>query len=117
MQAPKRRSTRFGELPSTVAQYFAATNDHDVDGILALFADRAVVKDEGQEHRGSVAICKWMREAIAKYDVAVEPAGVVERDGKTIVTGLVSGNFPGSPVSLRHEFTLDDGKIVRLEIG
>ena len=42
---------------------------------------------------------------------------MVERDGQTIVTGLVSGNFPGSPVSLRHEFTLDHEKIIRLEIG
>jgi hypothetical protein len=42
---------------------------------------------------------------------------VAKAGGKTVVTGLVSGNFPGSPVRLRHEFTFDRRKIARLEIG
>jgi hypothetical protein len=105
------------KLPSTLARYFAAMNDHDLDGMLAVFAGRAVVKDEGRVHRGSAAIRRWMRETIAKYDFTVEPTGVAERDGTTVVTGLVSGHFPGSPVSLRHAFSLDGEKIVRLEIG
>jgi hypothetical protein len=103
-------------LPSVIARYFTATNSHDVDGMLVHFADGAVVKDEGREHRGAAAVRDWMREAIARYAFAVEPTGIAEVGDKTVVTGLVSGNFPGSPVSLRHEFTLEDEKIVRLEI-
>jgi hypothetical protein len=113
-QANRRSTTR---LPSTLARYFTATNGHDLDGMLALFAHGAVVKDEGREYRGAVAIREWMRAATAKYAFQVEPTGVVELDGKTVVTGLVSGNFPGTPVSLRHEFTLEDDQIVHLEIG
>lgn len=106
------------KLSSTLARYFAATNDHDVDGMLVLFTDRALVKDEGQDHRGSVAIRNWIRETIRKYDFKVEPTDVVELDDRTaVVTGMVSGNFPGSPLSLRHEFTLDGEKIAHLEIG
>jgi hypothetical protein len=117
MRPANRRSTVSTRLPSTLAKYFAATNSHDVDGILVLFADGAVVKDEGREHRGAVAIREWMSEAIARYAFKVELTGVAEVDDKTVVTGLVSGNFPGTPVSLRHEFTLEDEKIVHLEIG
>ena len=105
------------KLPSTLARYFAATNDHNVEGMLAGFSDRAIVKDEGRAHRGAAAIRKWMRETIEKYDFKVEPTGVAERGGKTVVTALVSGSFPGSPVSLRYEFTLDAEQIIHLEIA
>ena len=104
-------------LSSTLATYFAAANEHDVNGMIAVFADGAIVKDEGHEHRGPVAIRRWMNETIKKYDFKVEPTGVAEQGGKTVVTGLISGNFPGSPVSLRYAFTLDHEKITRLEIG
>jgi hypothetical protein len=39
-----------------------------------------------------------------------------EGTGTTVVTGLVSGTFPGSPVRLRYSFTVHVGKIARLEI-
>jgi hypothetical protein len=105
------------KLPSVLERYFAAINDHDVEGMLEVFSARAIVKDEGRAHRGAVAIRKWMTEAIEKYDFKVEPTGVADRGGKTAVTGLTSGTFPGSPVSLRYKFTLDDDKVVHLEIG
>jgi hypothetical protein len=105
------------KLPATLARYFAAKNAHDVNGVLEVFGARAIVKDEGREHRGAVAISKWIMESFEKYEFKVEPTGVATRDADTIVTGLVSGNFPGSPVSLRHKFTLDGDQIVHLEIG
>jgi len=105
------------KIPETLSRYFTAASAHDVEGMSALFAEGAVVRDEGREHRGLAAIRAWMQEAIEKYDYTVEPTAFAKREGKSIVTGLVSGNFPGSPVSLRHEFTLAGEKIARLEIG
>ncbi len=105
------------KLSPTLATYFAATNQHDVTGMLAVFSDAAVVKDEGQEHRGLGAIRDWMTETIAKYDFKVEPTAVAEANTATVVTGRVSGTFPGSPVSLRYTFTLHEERIARLEIG
>jgi len=104
-------------LPTLLARYFTATNSHDVPTMIALFSDTAVVKDEGKEHRGIVAIRKWAEEAIRQYDFKVEPTGIAEAAGKTVVTGTVSGTFPGSPVQLRHAFSFDQEKIARLEIG
>ena len=40
------------QMHTTLERYFAATNRHDVAGMIADFADDAVVKDEGHEHRG-----------------------------------------------------------------
>jgi len=41
---------------------------------------------------------------------------VSTRDGKVVVTGKVSGNFPGSPISLQHIFEIEGDRIVSLEI-
>jgi hypothetical protein len=54
-------------------------------------------------------------EAGEKYHHTVEPLSVTERDGKTVVTAKVSGNFPGR-VNLDHIFELHGDKIVSLEI-
>lgn len=104
------------KLPEPIAAYFAATNSHNVDAMLALFAGTAIVKDEGQERRGLAAIREWMEEANKKYRFTVEVTGLAEVNGNPVVTGRVSGTFPGSPVDLRHFFTLAGEKITRLEI-
>ena len=104
-------------LPEPLAAYFTAKNKHDIDAMLAPFSEDAVIKDEGQERRGLAAIREWMEETTRKYRVTVEVRDVAEAHGKAVVTGLVSGNFPGSPAELRYAFTLDGGKVAHLEIG
>lgn len=37
------------KLPEPIAAYFAGTNNHHLEAMLAAFTDGAVVKDEGQE--------------------------------------------------------------------
>ena len=44
------------QLPQALAQYFAAKNSYDIDGMVAQFDDDASVRDEGQEYRGRAAI-------------------------------------------------------------
>jgi ketosteroid isomerase-like protein len=104
-------------LPEPLSAYFAAKNRHDIDAMLAPFAANAVVKDESRERRGRAAIGEWMEETTRKYRATVEVTGAIEADGGTVVTGLVSGSFPGSPAVLHFAFTLEGGKVVRLEIG
>jgi ketosteroid isomerase-like protein len=96
--------------------YFAAKNRHDVDAMLDCFAQDAIVLDEARERRGKTAIRQWIEETTRKYRVSVEVLDASESEGNSVVAGLVSGNFPGSPVKLRYAFALSDGRIVRLEI-
>jgi hypothetical protein len=103
-------------LPSPLSSYFAGQNAHDVDGMLAPFSDTAVVKDEGQEYRGARAIRGWMEETTRRYRPMVEVKDVEDAGGITIATVIVSGQFPGSPVTLRYEFALAGHEIARLEI-
>ena len=106
-----------GQIPASIAAYFAAKNRRDIDAMLTPFAAAALVRDEGGEHRGHAAIRSWMEATTRKYHVTVEPQEVEERDGRTVVVGLVSGNFPGSPVRLRYGFILSPDGISRLEIA
>jgi ketosteroid isomerase-like protein len=103
-------------LPHPLPAYFKAANAHDVEASVACFADDAIVRDEGKDISGSAAIREWKDRTNALYGTAIETTAVDQVDDKTIVTALVSGNFPGSPVQLRYCFRLDGGKIAALEI-
>ncbi len=105
------------KLHSTLQRYFAATNRHDVVGMIAGFADDAVVKDEGRHHRGVPAIREWMNQTIRKYNFRAEPTNVARANDRTAVSVTVSGDFPGSPIAVTYWFKLEGQKIARLEIG
>ena len=106
------------KLHPTLESYFAATNRHDVDGMIAAFAEDAVVQDERQQHRGTSAIRAWIVDTIRKYDFTAEPTSVVHSNDEMVVSVTVSGTFPGSPITLRYRFRLGVGeKIARLEIA
>jgi hypothetical protein len=101
------------KLPGPIEAYFAAANAHDADAAAACFTRDAVVRDEGRDR---TAIRDWSEEVSRNYKPTVSVLGIAQAGGKTIVTGRVSGNFPGSPIELRHIFTLEGDRIARLEI-
>lgn len=105
------------KLVGPVASYIAAANAQDVEAMMAIFNEEAVVRDEGKDRRGIAAIRQWAVEVSRKYRPTVEALDVARTEGKTILSGRVSGDFPGSPVDLRYVFTLTGGKIECLEIS
>ena len=84
--------------------------------MLACFAEDAVVVDEAQERRGHSMIREWIESSTTRHRVTADAIDVLERDGKTTVTCLLSGDIPGSPVKLRYVFSLSETMIMRLEI-
>jgi len=104
-------------LTGPVANYIAAANAQDVDAVAANFSEAAVVRDERQSHQGIAAIRQWAAEVSSKYHPTVEALDVAHTDGRTLLTARVSGDFPGSPIDLRYDFTVTGGKIERLEIS
>jgi ketosteroid isomerase-like protein len=103
-------------LPAPIAIYIAAENRGDTEALAHCFAEDAVVRDEGQTIEGLAAIKRWKAETKKKYQHTVEPLAAAQKDGKTIVTNRLTGNFPGSPIELEFAFTLDGDKITSLEI-
>ena len=102
-------------LPKPIATYFAA-DKNDSETLSQCFTENAVVNDEGHTHKGRAAIREWKTDASAKYEYRCEPFACEEKDGKTVVTSHLVGNFPGSPVDLRFFFKLEGDKIASLEI-
>jgi hypothetical protein len=105
------------DLPQPIAAYIAAENGQDTEAVARCFADDAVVRDEGRSIKGLAAIKRWKAETKKKYQHTVEPLKLVQRDGKTVVTNRLTGNFPGSPIDVEFVFRLEGNKIASLEIG
>lgn len=105
------------KLPKVLADYFAATNAHDVSAMIAAFAEDGTVHDEGRDHAGVGAIRAWMKETIEKYDYKVEPIESSRSNSRAIVLVSLRGKFPGSPITLQYAFTLSGERVARLEIG
>ena len=108
-------ATRSLNLPNPVAAYFTS-DEGDGEAVSRCFTENAVVKDEGHTHKGRAAIKAWKTDAAAKYQYTCEPSACEEKDGKTVVTCHLVGNFPGSPVDLRFIFKLEGDKIASLEV-
>ena len=102
-------------LPKPIAAYFAADKG-DSETLSQCFTENAVVKDEGHTHKGRAAIKAWKADVSTKYKYTCEPLACEEKDGKTVVTCHLVGNFPGSPVDLRFFFKLEGDKIASLEV-
>jgi len=102
-------------LPQPIAAYFAADRV-DADALLQCFIEGAVVKDEGETYTGLDAIRKWKADVAAKYAYTTEPLESEQKNGMTVVTSRLNGNFPGSPVNLRFFFRLERDKIAFLEV-
>jgi hypothetical protein len=110
-----KHATESLSLPKPIAAYFAADSG-DGEGVSRCFTENAVVKDEGQTHKGRAAIKAWKSDTSSKYEYTSEPFACEEKDGKIVVTSHLVGNFPGTPVDIRYFFKLEADKIALLEI-
>jgi len=104
------------ELPGPIGAYFEADRSRDAEAVAACFGEAGTVTDERRTHRGPEAIRRWKAQASAAFAYTVHPFALAQEGGRTVVTGRVAGDFPGSPVDLRYVFTLDGNRIAALEI-
>jgi diaminopimelate epimerase len=111
-----RGETMSIHLPPPIDIYIKAENSGNVARLSACFAADATVRDESQSYESLAAIMEWKAETKKKYNHTVEPLKVEERDGKTVVEAKLTGDFPGSPVTVEFSFLLEGNMIVSLEI-
>jgi hypothetical protein len=103
-------------LPRPIQSYIDASNAHDVQSILACFADDATVRDENTTHRGKIDIERWATETIEKYKFQFKTLSTEEHDREIVVRIEISGTFPGSPITLDYRFAIANKKIASLVI-
>lgn len=106
-------------LAEPIATYFRAKGSEDPAEVLGCFSTDAVIVDTGEnmEMKGHDAIRKWLTGTVASYNLTTEVTRAVEQGDETVVTALVSGDFPGSPIEFDYGFVVRDGKIDRLVIS
>jgi len=109
--------TKPTDLPLVIEAYYAASNNHDIDRLVACFAEDARVRDDGEDLVGRDAIRHWAIKARDNYNATSEVLSHDPKDGADFVTAKVSGTFPGSPIELTYRFGLKDGQIASLAIA
>ena len=104
--------------PAVITRYFAAQAARNFDTLVTLFADDAIVIDEGKTRRGTKEIRAWRENVASVYEYTTDLVGVEAADEREYVARVhLEGNFPGGTVDLHYRFTVDGDSIRRLEIA
>ena len=104
--------------PAVITRYFAAQAARNFDTLVTLFADDAIVIDEGKTRRGTKEIRAWRENVASVYEYTTDLVGVKAADeGEYVACVHLEGNFPGGTVDLHYRFTVDGDSIRRLEIA
>ncbi len=78
-----------------IRRYFELDADRD---IVALFSADATVVDEGETRRGIAEIRAWQIGPASKYTDTTQILDTVAlAAGRYVVTGRLTGDFPGAP--------------------
>jgi ketosteroid isomerase-like protein len=96
-----------------VRHYLARAAASDLDAYVAQFTDDAVVEDEDRLHHGRSAIRAW-RAGTPRVDQRLRTVEETAEGYRADVE--VSGDFPGSPVTLTYRFDVAQEGIRRLTI-
>jgi ketosteroid isomerase-like protein len=105
-------------VPEVITRYFEADSRRDIDAIVTLFTDDAIVVDAGETRRGTSEIRAWQAGPASQYQYTTEVLGT-ESTGRDeyVVTGRLDGNFPGGTAELKWRFTVAGDRISDLHIA
>jgi hypothetical protein len=120
MQTSSRPTKALTALSLPVAAYVEATNSFELERLVSLFADDALVNDQLRDYWGKSAIREWAEHDIVGQRLTMDVTHVIQHYGNLIVTANVSGKFDmtGLPDPLVHAFyfTPHGDQIVQLII-
>ena len=107
-----------GTVPDVVRRYFELDAARDVEAIIALFTEDATVIDEGETRHGTTEIRAWQVGPASTYTYTTEVFGGEAHgaDGY-LVSGRLTGNFPGGTADLKWAFAVAGDRIARLVIA
>jgi hypothetical protein len=107
-------------LPSLVSAFVEATNSFDLERLMVIFADDALVNDQLRDYWGKPAIRDWAEREIIGERLTIAVTKVVKHYGSFIVTAEVDGNFDKrglpDPLVLAFYFTPHNDVIIQLII-
>jgi hypothetical protein len=84
-----------------VAAYVEATNSFDLEGLVAVIADDALVNDQLRHYWGKPAIREWAARDIIGQNLTMDVTTVIEHYGNFIVTATIVGDREARPFNSR----------------
>jgi len=110
--------SRLEGVPDVIRRYFVLDVDREIDSIVALFSDDATVVDEGETRHGTTAIRAWQTGPASQYTYTTDVLGTDALSAERfVVTGRLTGNFPGGIAELNWDFTVAGDRISQLVIA
>ena len=103
-----------------VVAYVEATNNFNLEGLLDLFADDALVNDQRRDYWRKPAIREWAADDVVGQSLIMDVTAVIEHYGSLIVTANVGRKFDMTglrgPLVHAYYFTVHGDRIVQLII-
>jgi ketosteroid isomerase-like protein len=107
-------------LPPPIDAFVRAVNNFDLEGLVALFADDALVNDQLHDYWGKAAIRDWAREDIIGDKFTMFVVKAVKHYENYIVTAHADGEYDKKglphPLTLSFYFSSSGEQIVQLII-
>jgi len=107
-------------IPAPVSAYIAATNNFDIEALMATFAEDALVNDHRNEFDTRDAIRNWARREIVGDRVTMQVTGSTCRGNAVAITANIDGNFDKTslpdPLVLTFYFSVSGERIDQLII-
>ena len=108
------------ELPGAVGAFVDAVNAGNLDALLDVFADDALVNDQLQAFWGKPRIREWAADDVVGERLTMRVVRAVDHYGGCVLTAHVDGNFDKrglpDPLALTFHFSLYESKAVQLII-
>lgn len=106
------------QLPGPAANYIRTVNGKDPVGLLALFAEDAVVDDAGRIITGGEAVRAWAASDIVAANVTFDVLDSRGDDSAATITAKVNGTFDRTglpdPLIMTFQIAALRGKITKL---
>jgi SnoaL-like domain len=102
-------------LTPLTTQFVESMNAQNSAEFIACFAPDAVVEDEGHTHCGTAEIQAWIEEAFRTSRPILKVTNATFSETGAVLTGDLSGSFPGSPIVLHYHLTIAEGLITGLK--
>jgi len=107
-------------LPPLIASFVEATNSFDLERLIDLFSDDALVNDQLRDYWGKTAIRNWAERDIIGEKLTIVVTKIVTHYSNFVVTADVDGNFDKrglpDPLILAFYFTPHNELIAQLII-
>jgi hypothetical protein len=103
------------QLTPLTTRFVESMNAQSSAAFIACFNHDAIVEDEGHVHRGIAEIRAWIEKAFARYQPILEVTAATKLETGAIITGNLSGAFPGSPIVLNYHLTIMQDQITVLK--